>query len=387
MIQQDILSKKLGIIGGGQLGKMMVSETSKMGISTIVLDPNEECPAGCLADEKIIAGFDNQEALLKLAEKTDVLTCEFEHISIEALKFLESKGYKVYPKADHLEMIQNKYKQKMELLRNDIKIGDFLKVDEISDIKDAAKIFGYPIMLKTSLGAYDGKGNSLIKSEKEIENSFKELGGNGNSLYIEKFIPFVKEISVICCGGMNGEIKVYPVSENIHEDSILVQTSVPAELTMNQRKNAKDIAKKVYGVFGSLGILCVEMFLMENGDIFVNEVAPRPHNSGHYTIEGCMTSQFENHVRAVMGLPLGKTDLLMPTVMRNILGENGYQGASYVTGVNEVLSIEGLSLHIYGKRETKPKRKMGHMTIIAETMEEAKEKADNARDKIKIIAK
>ena len=383
----DIMSKKVGIIGGGQLGKMLVSEAAKMGIYTIVLDPDEDGSAVSLANEKIVASFDDRAALLELAKRTDVLTCEFEHISTESLKYLENEGIVVYPPAEKLEIIQDKYNQKMELKRHGIPVGDFLKVNGIEEIKDAAKIFNYPIMLKTSKGAYDGKGNSIIRCEEDIEKAFMELGGNADSIYVEKFIPFTKEISVLYCGSISGEVVVYPVAENIHKGSILYETSVPAMISDTQRKNALEIGKQVYTVFGSVGMLCVEMFVTKSGNLLVNEVAPRPHNSGHYTIEGCITSQFENHIRAVVGLPLGKTELIIPTVMRNILGEDGFNGTPFIVGAYEALSIEGLKLHNYGKKETKPKRKMGHITITASTLDMAREKADKACKIIKIISK
>ncbi|MEL7646631.1 MAG: 5-(carboxyamino)imidazole ribonucleotide synthase [Sedimentibacter sp.] len=381
------MSKKVGIIGGGQLGKMLVSEAAKMGIYTIVLDPDEDSSAVSLANEKIVACFDDRAALLELARRTDVLTCEFEHISTEVLKYLEDEGFVVYPPAEKLEIIQDKYNQKMELKKHGIPVGDFMKVSGIEDIKAAAKIFDYPIMLKTSKGAYDGKGNSIILCEEHIEKAFMELGGNAASIYVEKFIPFTKEISVLYCGSTNGEVVVYPVAENIHKGGILYETAVPATISDTQRKNAIEIAKRVYSLFGSVGMLCVEMFVTKSGNLLVNEVAPRPHNSGHYTIEGCTTSQFENHIRAVVGLPLGKTDLIIPTVMRNILGEDGFKGIPVIVGAYEALSIEGLKLHNYGKKETKPKRKMGHMTITASTLDIAREKADRACKVIKIISK
>lgn len=387
MNREDYLSKKVGIIGGGQLGKMMIHEASKLGIYTVILDPSEDCPAATIANEKIIANFDDKNALKELAKSVDVLTCEFEHILAEALQELEDEGFVVYPKAKSLKIIQNKYNQKIELKNNHIPLGDFLKVDGIESIKEAAKEFGYPIMLKSALGGYDGKGNSLIRTVEDIEKSYSELNGHKNPLFVEKFIPFIKEISVLCCITKEGEITVYPVAENVHQDSILFETSVPAAISKSIEEKAMDVAKAVCKVFETAGMFCIEMFLTESNEILVNEVAPRPHNSGHYTIEGCVTSQFENHIRAMVGLPLGSTDLLRPTVMRNLLGETGYAGDTFVEGTYEALSIEGVSLHIYGKKETKPQRKMGHITVVADSMEEAKEKANRAFEYIKIIAK
>ena len=386
MHKDNYLSKKVGIIGGGQLGKMMVMEASKMGIQTVILDPSENCPAGYLANGQITAGFDDSQALEELAKMVDVLTYEFEHISVNALKDLEALGFVVYPKARTLEMIQNKYEQKITLQRNNIPLGKFEKVHNVMDIKAVIHEYGYPIMLKSALGGYDGKGNSIIHNDEDIEKSFMELNGEENSLYVEQYIPFKKEISVLSCRGIDGDIKVYPVAENIHKDSILFETAVPANITSVEEEKAKRIAEDVCEIFGGVGMFCVEMFLTDHGDILVNEVAPRPHNSGHYTIEGCTTSQFENHIRAVVGLPLGETNLLVPAVMRNILGEIGYAGEPYIIGAYEALSLKGVNLHIYNKAETKPHRKMGHLTAVAATLEDAKINAEMASSLIKIIS-
>lgn len=386
MMKEDFISKKVGIIGGGQLGKMMVNEASKMGIYTVVLDPCEDCPAGYLANDKIVASFDDKMALKELAKRVDVLTCEFEHISTEALKDLEDDGFVVYPKAASLGIIQNKYNQKIVLQKHSIPVGDFLMIHDIESIEGAIEKFGYPVMLKSALGGYDGKGNSLIKCKEDIEKAFEELKGHLIPVYVEKYIPFIKEISVLCCRGIAGEIVVYPVAENIHKDSILFESSVPASINQEHEEKAMSIAKDVCKIFETVGMFCVEMFLTEAGEILVNEVAPRPHNSGHYTIEGCITSQFENHIRAIVGLPLGKTDLLRPTVMRNILGVKECEGKPLVMGAYEALSIEGVSLHIYGKKETKAQRKMGHLTVVAQTLDEAKERAEKASACVNIVS-
>lgn len=383
---ENYLSKKIGIIGGGQLGKMMVIEASKMGIQTIILDPSNDCPASSLANGQIIANFDDKKSLMELAKIVDVLTYEFEHISVDALKDLEKEGIVVHPNANILEIIQNKYNQKIELKKKNIPLGEFQKINNYNDIKAVAEEYGYPIMLKSALGGYDGKGNSIITNEEDIQKSFMELNGEKNTLYAEKYIAFKKEISVLSCRGGNGDIKIYPVAENIHKDSILFETSVPATITLEEEEKAMRIAKDVCEVFGGVGMLCVEMFLTEHGDILVNEVAPRPHNSGHYTINACTTSQFENHIRAIIGLPLGETDLLVPVVMRNILGEAGYEGTPCILGAYEALSVEGISLHIYGKTKTKSNRKMGHLIATASSLENAKLNAEKASKLVKIVS-
>lgn len=378
------IEKKIGIIGGGQLGKMMIQEAKKMGFYITVLDPTLKCPAHTLVDEHIVANFDDETAIRLLASKSDVITYEFEHIGADILETLENEGVKVYPTAKSLKIIQNKYSQKSLLLKNNIPMPEFTSVETPNDIKNAGEKYGYPFLLKSCTGGYDGKGNFVIHNENEITEGFKTLGSGKIPLMAEKFFPFTMEISVLACRGINGEIEVYPVAENIHHDNILFETRVPANISEETSKKAMELAKSVMEIFEGVGMFCVEMFVDKYGNVALNEVAPRPHNSGHYTIEACMTSQFEQHIRAVSGLPLGSSKLIMPTVMRNLLGEEGFNGNATVEGADEALSIKGVYLHIYGKEKSVPKRKMGHLTIISDTLEEASEKAKKAYDFIKI---
>lgn len=378
------IEKKIGIIGGGQLGKMMIQEAKKMGFYITVLDPTLKCPAHTLVDEHIGANFDDETAIRLLASKSDVITYEFEHIGADILETLENEGVKVYPTAKSLKIIQNKYSQKSLLLKNNIPMPEFTSVKIPNDIKNAGEKYGYPFLLKSCTGGYDGKGNFVIHNENEINEGFKALGSGKIPLMAEKFFPFTMEISVLACRGINGEIEVYPVAENIHHDNILFETRVPANISEETSKKAMELAKSVMEIFEGVGMFCVEMFVDKDGNVALNEVAPRPHNSGHYTIEACMTSQFEQHIRAVSGLPLGSSKLIMPTVMRNLLGEEGFNGNATVEGADEALSIKGVYLHIYGKEKSVPKRKMGHLTVISDTLEEAAEKAKKAYDFIKI---
>ncbi|MEA4816298.1 MAG: 5-(carboxyamino)imidazole ribonucleotide synthase [Lachnospiraceae bacterium] len=378
--------KKIGIIGGGQLGKMMILEAKKMGFFIAVLDPTENCPAHSVCDFHIIAPFDDREAIFSLAKQVDVITYEFEHIDVSALLSLEKEGFKVYPTAKSLEIIQNKLNQKTALLNNNIPIPEFMKISSLSDIYEAGKNFGFPFMLKSATGGYDGKGNFLINSEAEITLGYETLGSGSLPLMAEKFFPFIMEISVLACRGTDGDIKVYPVGENIHEDNILIKTKVPANISRKSTKCAMELAYRVMEVFGGVGMFCIEMFIDKEGTVAVNEIAPRPHNSGHYTIEACITSQFEQHIRAVAGLPLGSPKLVSPAVMMNILGE-GEKGEAEISGIHEALKIEGVTLHIYGKEKSVPKRKMGHLTCIAKSLEEADEKAESAKKLIKIYGK
>ena len=378
------IHKKIGIIGGGQLGQMMILEAKKMGFYITVLDPTLNCPAHTIVDEHIVADFEDEKAIRLLAEKSDVVTYEFEHINAQVLKQLEAEGKKVYPTATSLEIIQNKFSQKSLLKKDGIPVPDFMAVSSPAEILAAGKEYGFPLMLKACTGGYDGKGNYVVKNENDCENGYKELGGGTLPLMAEKFYPFIMEISVLACRAINGDIKVYPVAENIHKDSILDKTRVPASILAKTTENAMNLAKRVMEVFEGVGMFCVEMFVDKDGNVAINEVAPRPHNSGHYTIEACVTSQFEQHIRAVSGLPLGDPSLVRPVVMRNILGEEGSSGKAVVEGADEALAIPGVTLHVYGKETSKPKRKMGHLTATAATLEEAEKNADMAKDFIKI---
>lgn len=380
---KDKTRQKIGIIGGGQLGKMMILEAKKMGFYVTILDPTPKCPAHSIADEHLIADFDDREAVRKLAQKSDLITYEFEHIDVETLKELEAEDYKIYPTAHSLEIIQNKYHQKNILKQDQIAVPDFKKVLDPADIKEAGRDFGYPLMLKSCTGGYDGKGNALIDSQAEVESAFQELGAGKTPLMVEKYIPFKKEISIIAARGLNGEMKVYPAGENYHRNNILYETKVPADISAELQKEAEEFAKEVLKVFEGIGIFCVEMFVTEADQLLVNEIAPRPHNSGHYTIEGCVTSQFEQHVRAITALPLGDTTLVRPAVMRNILGR-GKEGKAEVIGLEPALAIKGVKVHIYQKAISRPDRKMGHLTVTADSIDKAAEKALEASQLLEI---
>lgn len=378
------IQQTIGIIGGGQLGKMMILEAKKMGFSIIVLDPGKKCPAHTLVDKHIVAAFDDKEAIRELAKITDVITYEFEHIDADVLEELEEAGYKVYPTAKSLKTIQNKYSQKELLQNSGIPVPLFCKADTLEEITQAAHAYGLPLMLKSCTGGYDGKGNYCIHTPADIPAAYEALGGGTLPLMAEKFFCFQMEISVLACRGIDGDIQVYPVAENIHHNSILAQTRVPANISQKTSDRAMALARQVMEVFEGVGMFCVEMFVDNHGDIVINEVAPRPHNSGHYTIEACVTSQFEQHIRAVAGLPLGAPDLVRPAVMYNLLGEEGSQGGVLVTGAEKLLEIPGAALHIYGKEESRPHRKMGHITIIAKSLSEAIDKGAKASGLVKI---
>ncbi|MCL2564736.1 MAG: 5-(carboxyamino)imidazole ribonucleotide synthase [Defluviitaleaceae bacterium] len=384
----NILNKKIGIVGGGQLGKMMIQAAKQMGFWIAIIDPTEKCPAHSLSDFHIVAGLDDKNAIKELAALCDVITYESEHINAEALIELEEKhGATIYPSPKSLKIIQNKYDQKTELHKNNVAIPYFLNVTDSGDLPSVGNELGYPFMLKSATGGYDGKGNYLINSPDDFDEGYKSLGAGTLPLMAEKFVDYEMEISVIACRAICGNIKVFPVGHNTHVNSILDETIVPAPINKQTMELAMDTAHKVMEVFEGVGIFCVEMFVDKKGDVLVNEVAPRPHNSGHYTIEACVTSQFEQHIRAICGLPLGDASLTRPVAMINILGEEGFDGETLVEGVSDALAVKGAKLHIYGKTHTKPRRKMGHITATADTVEEAAKLCRKAKKCIKIIAK
>lgn len=378
------LNKKIGIIGGGQLGKMMILDAKRLGFEIVTLDPSEKCPSHSITDKHICASFHDEEAFKALASEVDVITYEFEHIHADFLEALEQKGHKVYPTASSLKIIQDKYTQKSLLKESGILMPDFIKVETVMDLKKAGEAFGYPFMLKATTGGYDGKGNAVVKSESDIEKQFKVLGAGEVPLMAEKFLNFTKEISVLACRGIGGEIVVYPVAENIHRDSILDETIVPAALDESSEKKAMKMAHDVMEIFEGVGMFCTEMFVDEDGEIYLNEVAPRPHNSGHYTIEGTLTSQYEQHIRAITGLPLGDVALRSPIVMRNILG-SGNEGPTVINGLEKTYENPRVKVHLYGKTFSKPGRKMGHITVVGSDIDQIRNEAQTAFDNIEII--
>ncbi|WP_242985472.1 5-(carboxyamino)imidazole ribonucleotide synthase [Vallitalea okinawensis] len=378
-----LTKQRLGIIGGGQLGKMMILDAKKLGIKVTILDPVMNCPAHSIADEHIVKSFDDEEAVKVLVETCDVVTYEFEHIAVDQLMLLEQKGYPIYPAPSILKTIQDKYVQKSFLSKKGFPISQFYSIDNINSIYEVAKKVGYPLMLKACTGGYDGKGNALIKDEDHVLEAYKQLGSGQIQLYAEEFVAFEKEISVIVCRSRNDESTVFPICENYHQDNILHETIVPAGISEAIEKEASKIAKAVIKAFDGIGIFCIEMFLTKGNQILINEIAPRPHNSGHFSIEGCYTSQFEQLVRAVLGLPLGDVSLIEPTVMVNLIGEE--EGEACYEGLDQVLRMPKVNVHIYGKEEVKAGRKMGHITALGNTKEEARRKARQAKKQLRIF--
>jgi 5-(carboxyamino)imidazole ribonucleotide synthase len=356
----------IGIIGGGQLGRMMAIAAKAMGYRIAVLDPEPDSPCGQVSDKKIVGAYDDLEAIKKLAEVSDVITYEFENIDSAALAWLYENAY-VPQGTKLLEISQDRIKEKNAIQSAGVEVAPFAVINSLKDIYDNMETLGYPAVLKTSRGGYDGKGQLVIKEKQDIENASDLI--NYGQCVLEKWVPFKKEISVILTGNLDGEIAVFPVAENIHINNILHQTIVPARISGNAYDKAIRYAKKLAREFQLVGTLAVEMFLTADDEIYINELAPRPHNSGHYTIEACETSQFEQHVRAVCNLPLASTDLVKPAVMVNILGEH------QAKVLEKMPEIKDWKIHFYGKSDPKAKRKMGHVTILRESVETAIEEA------------
>ena len=371
---------KIGIVGGGQLGKMLIQAAKRMGLYVAVIDPTPDSPAGQIADRQIVSDFYDEESIKQLASSCDITTYEIEHINVEVLKELEQKGCKIYPSPYVLEIIQDKSKQKQMLTDNNIPTAKWQKVD--GDLASALTSFGLPAVQKACKGGYDGRGVFVIHNADDIKNSLK------CESFLEEQIDFEKELAVMVARNSQGEIKCYPVVEMIFDTkaNICDSTIAPARIDKKVQKQAIDIAVNCVEVLKGVGVFGIEMFVTKDGSVMVNEIAPRPHNSGHYTIEACITSQFEQHLRAIMNLPLGATDLIIPSVMVNILGAEGYEGKPIYEGLEDVLKIPGANVHIYGKKVTKPYRKMGHVTIVDSDIESAIEKGRHIKQVLKVIS-
>lgn len=373
----------VGIIGGGQLGKMIAHEARRMSFKVIVLDPTECCPAAKIADQQIVADFKDEAAILKLAQSCDVLTYEIELANSSTLKMLESQNFPIRPSPETLRLVQNKFRQKSFLKENRISVPEFAAVRSEAHLYELCKRFGFPAMLKASEDSYDGRGNFLIRSKSEISGAYRHF--SGRECMLERFVPFTKEISIMVARNPSGQIESFPVAENIHRNNILDMTIVPARISRSVEFKAKKLAEKTMGSMRGAGIFGIEMFVTKKGDVLLNEIAPRPHNSGHYTNEACSVSQFEQHLRAVLDLPLAKPALLSPAVMVNILGPQNLKGAYAVKGLFRLLKIPGVKLYIYGKKATKPQRKLGHITATGKTARQALERAAKARKIVEII--
>ena len=354
------MAKILGIIGGGQLGMMLTEAAKKMPehiSKVIVLDPNENCSASLVGAEQIVADFKDKDSIINLANQVDIITYEIESGDSDVLKSVENKA-EINPSPETLKTIQDKFLQKTFLQNHNIPVPEFIKVDDIEEVKEGLKKFGYPALLKARRDAYDGKGNFKIDSENEIQTAYDYF--KGQKLMLEKFVPFKMEVSVIASRNTKGEIKTYPLVENIHERNILRETIAPSRTSNEVSEKAGKIASNTMDVLKGAGVFGIEMFVTQNDEIVINEIAPRVHNSGHHTLQSSKTSQFEQHLRAILGLDLGSTELLHNTIMYNILGNLDFQGEYKKIEISE----KNIFLKMYEKKVSKPLRKLGHLNIV-----------------------
>ncbi|XP_075638888.1 phosphoribosylaminoimidazole carboxylase, chloroplastic-like isoform X1 [Castanea sativa] len=367
----------VGVLGGGQLGRMLCQAASQMAIKVMVLDPLENCPASALSYHHMVGSFDNSATVCEFARRCDVLTVEIEHVDVATMEMLEQQGVDCQPKASTIRIIQDKYLQKVHFSRHAIPLPEFMQIDDLEGAKRAGELFGYPLMIKSKRLAYDGRGNAVAHSEEELSSAVAALGGFDRGLYVEKWAPFVKELAVIVARGRDNSILCYPVVETIHKENICHVVKAPANVSWDIRKRATDVAYKAVSSLEGAGVFAVELFLTGDGQILLNEVAPRPHNSGHHTIESCYTSQFEQHLRAVVGLPLGEPSMKTPAaVMYNILGEDEGEPGFILAHqlIRRALSIPGATVHWYDKPEMRKQRKMGHVTIVGSSMGDVEER-------------
>lgn len=360
--------KTIGIVGGGQLGRMIALAAKEMGYYIAVLEPTEDSPCGQVADIKVIGAYDDRKAIERLAEVSDVITYEFENVDVEMMKWLETKCY--VPQGSRLLAVTQNRRLEKEMITNlNLNVPQYAIVKNKEELLKAVETISYPCVVKTCRGGYDGKGQVLLKSSHDVVEAEGLL--SQSECIVEQWMNLDKEVSVIVHRNMRGDIVCLPVAENIHKDHILHQTIVPARITASQEQTAIEYAKEIAKGLNLVGTLAVEMFLTKEGNLYINELAPRPHNSGHYSINACSLSQFQQHVRAICNWPLVQSTLLKPAVMVNLLGEHIEETMA------KIEYLDDMHLHLYGKKVPKHKRKMGHITVLADKIDEAVEKAES----------
>lgn len=376
-------TRKIGIVGGGQLGKMLLSETPKYHAYTRVLDPDPHAPCKTACNEFFQGDTMDFETVYRFGKGVDVLTIEIENVNVAALERLEKEGVRVFPTPETLRHIQDKAAQKLFYRDHAIPSASFSRFAYTDEVYTALthEALAFPFVWKSARMGYDGRGVKIVKT-------YSDLQGLPNVACVtEELVPVKKELAVLVARNLSGEVRVYPVAEMVFhpEANQLEYVLCPARITETLAKEAQLVALRVSQAFRHVGVLAVELFLTDGDVLLVNEVAPRPHNSGHFTIEASYTNQFEQHLRAILNLPLGKTDSKIPAVMVNLVGEEGSQGVARYMGVSEVLRWEGVTLHLYGKKETRPFRKMGHVTVVNENLAEAYATAQQVKKTVRVV--
>ncbi len=371
---------KLGILGGGQLGRMLIQACTNFDLHSSVLDKDANAPCSLLASSFKQGDITDFDTVYVFGKTVDMLTIEIENVNVEALKKLEEEGLTVYPQPAIIDIIKDKRRQKMFYREHGIPTADFFLVDNREAIKQHMDFL--PAFNKLGTGGYDGGGVQRIRNAEDIEKGFDAPG------LLETLVDFACEISVIAARNSKGEVSVFPAVECVFhpEHNLVDYLFAPSEVSPEIEEKAEKIARQVIESFGLVGLLAVEMFVTRDGEVLVNEVAPRPHNSGHQTINANITSQYEQHLRAILGLPLGATDIILPSAMVNLLGEAGYTGPAKYEGLDDLLAIEGASIFLYGKKETRPQRKMGHVTIVDQNADALKRKVEEVKKVIKVIS-
>jgi 5-(carboxyamino)imidazole ribonucleotide synthase len=360
------IKKCIGILGGGQLARMSAYQAFKLGFDVAILEKEKNSPAGQLTKKEYVGWVDNEAILKEFSKQSDVVTLENEFIDSEKLHYLETLGKKVIPSSKTISLIQDKYIQKKTLERNGIPVPKFVKYNYENLYKDVSSKLGKKFVLKSRKMGYDGYGNALVKNINSFNSGLKKLESRGSEVYAEEFVDFAMELSIMIVRTKK-EIKTYPVVQTIQENHICKTVIAPAQISKKLAKFSEEIAISAVEAVSGYGIFGIEMFLTKDEKILVNEMAPRPHNSGHYTIEACVTSQFENHIRAILGLPLGSTEMLRPfAVMINLLGKR--IGDGIVRNYNKAFTDDNVHLHIYGKEKSRVGRKMGHITILGDNL-------------------
>ena len=373
---------KLGILGGGQLGKMLLAETRKFDIQTYILDPNKEAPSQYGATQFFIGDLMDFDAVYQFGKKVNLLTIEIENVNLDALDKLEAEGLPVFPSPKTLRLIQNKGIQKDFYVANNIPTSNHKRFENLLDLKSDLDNIPLPFVWKCTQFGYDGTGVKVVRTASDIENL------PNVECIAEKMILFQNELAVIVARSASGEVKTYPVVEmEFHPEANQVEYVLcPARISEAVAQKAQEIALQVSKAFNHVGLLAVEMFQTQDDEILVNEVAPRPHNSGHHTIEASYTSQFENHLRAILNLHLGNTASKVAGIMVNLVGEEGFSGPVIYQNIEKIMAIDGVTPHIYGKKETRPFRKMGHVTIVNEDMKQARKIAEEVKNSIRVIS-
>lgn len=375
----------IGILGGGQLGKMLLNTTRQWDLQTKVMDPSTEAPARIACNHFVQGDLMDYQTVVDFGKEVDVLTIEIENVNADALATLEQQGVKVYPQAAVLKVIQNKCHQKQFYQKNKIPTASFQLFNSKEELKDAVGrgLISFPFVWKSESMGYDGYGVQIVRSNQNLEE-IKE-----GACMAEELVAIEKELGIIVCRSPKGETRCYPCVEmEFHPEANQVEYVLsPARISKEVAKKAEKIALAVSKAFQHVGLLAVELFLTKDGEIWVNEVAPRPHNSGHYSIEASYTSQFEQHIRALLDLPLGNTANKVSGVMVNLVGKEGHNGPVHYKNIEHILAIEGVNPHIYGKKETRPFRKMGHITIVNKELNVARKIAEDVKETIEVITK